>query len=181
MGTTGGGAGGQTVCLYREQEKGLWALGAERAQLCSLSQGPLTPVGLTPPGHCSPGAHALGAPPSSSTDQGRIPLPDPAGLALGPASEGPQERVRGGQGAQARGAGLRFGLPGCCWWRSGTTPPTPPRPALPPATREHVCWAWAWLLLWSGGWQHRGVVGEPGLGVGLSWCESHSSLLVFSF
>ena len=54
-----------------------------------------------------------------------------------------------------------------------------PRPSL--TTREHVCWAWAWLLLCSGGWQHRGVVGEPGLGVGLSRCESHSSLLVFSF
>lgn len=83
-----------------------------------------------------------------------------------------------GKGPRRGGQGCASGFLGAA---SGGRGPPPPRPALPPATREHVCWALAWLLLWSGGWQHRGVVGEPGLGVGLSWCESHSSLLMFSF
>ena len=43
----------------------------------------------------------------------------------------------------------------------------PPTPASQSATWS-MCWAWAWLVLWSGGRQHRGVVGEPGLGEGRS-------------
>lgn len=136
MGTTGGRTGGQTALWHQEQDKGLWALGAERARLCNLSQGPLTPAGLTPPGHHtssprSPGTHALGGvwlhPPLIEAGSPRLTL---AGLAHGPASAGPQERVWGGRGAQAMGAGLCFGLPGCCWWRSGTTPV----PASPPGS-----------------------------------------------
>lgn len=95
--------------MYREQEKGLWALGAERAQLCNLSQGPQPPrvslhleshVRSTSPGLTRWGLHLH--PPLTEAGSPCLTLQD---WHASPASEGPQERVRGGQGPRRGGQG----------------------------------------------------------------------------
>ena len=83
-------------------------------------------AGSTQPG----GSRVGGGLASSSTDRGWIPPPDPCRTGTWPCLRRPPGEGLGWVRGPGMGGRLRFGLPGCCWWRSGTTPV----PASPPGS-----------------------------------------------